>query len=487
MNQRRLTPREQVEQQLTAAKARLTAAKRKISQVQKDTEPQIKKTKRVHTKQVSEMSSFSASSSASSSSGTPPLWDLADFPTLQRDASDTISRYFVDNQFSEIENQKLWAEMQRTHSSSPDYSKCNDDMTARVKWMQIVREWESGDRITFCRDTVDESTTKAIMIIFAGDPVRLPGVNSYSSARTATNILHQHVDKLRVKVALPICWMQVEFEMKTMEPWVRQFMKPNPDGNIAVDTYDLNAQVYGLMVATLEKHGRTLTKEYATNTTNAIERQVRDLPNHQKNQLNASYITQIFPNNAAKPKVEEMLRGGSQKKLDNMNNSEPVDGTWITMDLTNGFQPVIQNNPEATIFIRPGPPGHSRVGSTIAMGLPEYEAAVALMLSEQEGQQFVVKVQTPNIPNQAVQIYDQTRTLLCFARPDISGAEEYRALVNAVVATDHGRKGYYSAMVLVEKKQMNMTTSNKGGRKGGGRKVLKIRIDKELSMQNEYW
>ena len=38
MNQRRLTPREQVEQQLTAAKARLTAAKRKISQVQKDTE-----------------------------------------------------------------------------------------------------------------------------------------------------------------------------------------------------------------------------------------------------------------------------------------------------------------------------------------------------------------------------------------------------------------------------------------------------------------
>jgi hypothetical protein len=70
---------------------------------------------------------------------------------------------------------------------------------------------------------------------------------------------------------------------------------------------------------------------------------------------------------------------------------------------------------------------------------------------------------------------------------DISGAEEYRALVNAVVATDHGRKGYYSAMVLVEKIQMNMTTSNKGGGKGGGRKVLKIRIDKELSMQNEHW
>ena len=224
--------------------------------------------------------------------------------------------------------------------------------------------------------------------------------------------------------------------------------------------------VYGLMVATLKKHGRTLNAKYATNTTTAIERQVRDLPNHQKNRLNASYITQIFPNDAAKPKVEEMLLG-KPKELD-----IETDGTWISMDLTNGFQPVIQNNPEACIFIQPGPSGF---GSPIAMGLPEYEAAVALMLSEQKGQQFVVKVQTPNVPNQAVQIYDQTRTLLCFARPDISGAKEYRALVNAVVATDHGRKGYYSAMMLVEEH---------GNIK---RKVLKIRIDKELSMQNKFW
>ena len=87
------------------------------------------------------------------------------------------------------------------------------------------------------------------------------------------------------------------------------------------------------------------------------------------------------------------------------------------------------------------------------MGIKEYEAAVDFMLKEYDGKHFCIKAQTPPQDNMAIQIYDASRTLLCFVRPDISGEREYRSLERAVKGTAHGRRGYFDAVIVVEKKE----------------------------------
>mgnify|MGYP004367300415 CR=1 FL=1 len=165
-----------------------------------------------------------------------------------------------------------------------------------------------------------------------------------------------------------------------------------------------------------------------------------------------------------------------------------TEGTWVTLDLTRGFYPVVEHNPEKCLVVRSTRPG-SEVVVPMSMGIKEYEAAVDFMLKEYDGKHFCIKAQTPPQDNMAIQIYDASRTLLCFVRPDISGEREYRSLERAVKGTAHGRRGYFDAVIVVEKKEGTgkKKGKKKGKKEGRGRTVLKVRVDLELAAKNTHW
>ena len=153
---------------------------------------------------------------------------------------------------------------------------------------------------------------------------------------------------------------------------------------------------------------------------------------------------------------------------DNKSNTE----TWIDVDLTNGFQPVIEAG--GFLYLRSNSiTGHGKAAKSIKMGMPEYKEAIKFMLKKYKGKkQFVVKVQTGPTRQHACQIYDKDRKMLCYARSDISGSENFNALCDAVEKTKMKRKGYFYAVIKRDQANKDM---------------VRIRIDKELSSQNLHW
>ena len=165
-------------------------------------------------------------------------------------------------------------------------------------------------------------------------------------------------------------------------------------------------------------------------------------------------------------------KGGHKNKCIQASIVAESIGIWLTLDLTNGFRPGLPYmSINSTNF-------HSK---PILMGINEYENAIIYMLNKySNGKQFVIKAQLGMdkvtrklIYGTPCQIYDKNRKMLCFARPDITEEKEYHLLFDAIAKTTHGSKGYFSAMIMKEK--------------DSGRKVLKVRIDKELFATNVNW
>ena len=181
-----------------------------------------------------------------------------------------------------------------------DYSQCNADMLARVKWLEITREWEKNCGITFLTDTIDCSTTTSIMIVFAGAPVRLP-----VEVTPVTNIMHNLNN--RIQAALPIIWMEIEMGAGWL-PWVRRYGVPDAQGNFPTDKYDINAETYGLIVSTLKKHSRTLTAPYKKKLLRTMLKQTPNVPKAQQSKVKCSYITQVYPDAASKHRNKKQVK-----------------------------------------------------------------------------------------------------------------------------------------------------------------------------------
>ena len=463
-----------------------------------------------------------------------PPWDFCNFPKLNLYDSDLMRVYFSSHQFSLRENTELHEEMQRTGATSPDYSRCSADMFARVKWMQIAMEYQQNQKMVVLRD--DPSSLRgATVIIFAGSSVRLPIKQVASRGNDLAAEIFKQQQATRVQVGIPVCWLQVDPTLNERDahnfvyPIGARFVIRKSKSQAAVmEAYDVDSETHDIMLATLKRHGQKLTSDYSTRLTHLIQNQI---PTRKYN-FTASYVTQLIPDDSIKraQKKKKKRKKKKQKKeaADAMANrtcnfcgkigdeirvfpkcakckkvfycqkscqvsdwkihkkqcvkaSVAVEcvGTWVTLDLTRGFEPILRTG-KGYILVKNM---NSSTGKPIAMGIEEYESSIEFMLHKYpNGKQFVVKVQVPShkvtgelVENGACQIYDKSRTLLCYATPDISGPNNYNSLTTAILNTAHKKtlKGYFSCMIEREK--------------SGGRKVLKVRVDEELSAENMYW